>query len=297
MKSAMPSSVSSGYGAVLRTGIACIHYDYIVIIDGDGSYSAVDILRLWKNICMDKIIITTSWDDGPADNLRLTELLNKYNLKATFYLAKNHIGKAENEIKEIAKTQEIGAHTLTHPSLTEISLSKAEEEIKGSKDYLENLLSREVKMFSYPRGLYNEEIKELVKRAGFIGARTVKTFNSQPPKDFFSWDPTIHLYPHPFRKRDAKTFHLSRHLLDPFWQNFSGLVKWNLSPSAYLNWPVLAKATFDYVYKNGGVWHLWGHCIEIEKYNMWSDLENIFIYIKGFDNVKFLTNGDYLQQL
>ncbi len=246
---------------------------------------------------MYKIVVTTSWDDGDASNLKLAELLNKYNLKATFYLAKDYLGQAENEIKEIAKTQEIGAHTLTHPSLTEISLEEGKKEIKGSKDYLENLLGKEVKMFCYPRGFYNEKVKELVKQAGFLGARTVKVFNSQMPQDFFSWNPTIHLYPHPFRKRDAKTLHLSRHLLDPFCRNFSGLVKWRLPLSAYLSWLDLAKTTFDYVYKNGGVWHLWGHCFEIEKYNMWSDLENIFIYIKSFDKVKFLTNSDYLEQL
>lgn len=245
---------------------------------------------------MSKITVTFSWDDGHPNNLKLVELLNKYNLKATFYLAKDYLGQAEDEIKEIAKTQEIGAHTLTHPILTKISQEEAWQEIKGSKDYLENILGQQIKMFCYPRGFYNEKIKELVRRAGFIGARTVKTFNSQPPRDLFSWDPTLQLYPHPFRRRDAKTLHLSRHLLDPFCRNFSGLVKWHLPFPAYLSWPALAKATFDYVYKNGGTWHLWGHCFEIEKYNMWSDLENIFAYIKNFDNVEFLTSSDYLER-
>lgn len=251
---------------------------------------------------MKKVIVTTSWDDVHKLNLKLVELLNKFNLKGTFYIALDNNNYYENrneleeEIREISQSQEIGAHTLTHPTLTEINLNQAKKEIADSKKWLEDLLSQPIKMFSYPRGIYNDEIKNLVKKAGFIGARTVKIFNCQCPDDFFAWLPTLQIYPHPFRRRDAKTLHWSRHLLDPLKQRLPGLVKWHLPPFAYFNWFALARATFDYVKKEGGIWHLWGHSWEIERYQMWNDLEKIFSYINNFKEIEFLTNSQVLER-
>ena len=35
-------------------------------------------------------IITTSWDDGHPLDFKLAELLNKYNLKGTFYIPRSN---------------------------------------------------------------------------------------------------------------------------------------------------------------------------------------------------------------
>ena len=247
---------------------------------------------------MKEIIITTSWDDSHPKNLKLVELLNKYNLKGTFYLNKNcDSGYSEDEIIKISLSQEIGAHSLSHSDLTRIKLSQAKKEIFGSKEWLETLINKPVKVFAYPFGFYNDRIKKIVKQAGYIGARTARSFNHQYPKDFFAWHPTIQIYPYPFRKRNAKTLHWSSHLLDPLWRNFSGFIGWRLPIIAYLSWSNLAEATFDYVYKNGGIWHFWGHCCELERYNMWQDMEKIFDYVSGRENVFYLTNGQLLDKL
>lgn len=250
---------------------------------------------------MKKTILTTSWDDGHSKNLKLVEVLNKYKLRGTFYVDKkdrdNGYNQSEDEIIEISLTQEIGAHSLTHPDLTKIDLNQIKREIFGSKEWLENLISKPVRVFAYPFGFYNEEIKKTLKEAGFIGARTVKSFNCQFPKDFFAWNPTIHIYPYPFRKRDAKTFHWSFHLLDPLQRNFFGFIKWRLPFTAYSSWFNLARATFDSVCENGGIWHLWGHCFEIEKYNMWQDLEKIFEYVANQKKVLYLTNSQVLEKI
>jgi peptidoglycan/xylan/chitin deacetylase (PgdA/CDA1 family) len=36
---------------------------------------------------MNKVTVTTSWDDGHILDVKLSELLKKYNLKGTFYIA------------------------------------------------------------------------------------------------------------------------------------------------------------------------------------------------------------------
>jgi peptidoglycan/xylan/chitin deacetylase (PgdA/CDA1 family) len=64
-----------------------------------------------------------------------------------------------------------GAHTVTHPVLTNLSLNQAKFEIIESKKNIEKRLDKTVTTFSYPNGLandYNSEIVKILKENGFI---------------------------------------------------------------------------------------------------------------------------------
>jgi hypothetical protein len=66
---------------------------------------------------------------------------------------------------------EIGAHTVTHPILTETSASQVRVELAENKRYLETLVGEAVTSFAYPNGNpsrdYRREHVELVREAGF----------------------------------------------------------------------------------------------------------------------------------
>lgn len=62
---------------------------------------------------------------------------------------------------------EIGAHTLSHPRLTQLKPQQAFEEIKNSKTSLEKGLHTEVISFAYPYGDYDNNTEALVQQAGF----------------------------------------------------------------------------------------------------------------------------------
>jgi peptidoglycan/xylan/chitin deacetylase (PgdA/CDA1 family) len=59
--------------------------------------------------------------------------------------------------------------------------SKAIEELRGSREYLEGILSKPVSYFSYPFSRANKNVKELVRTAGYraavigIGANTLSS--------------------------------------------------------------------------------------------------------------------------
>jgi peptidoglycan/xylan/chitin deacetylase (PgdA/CDA1 family) len=79
------------------------------------------------------------------------------------------------QIKDwLATGQEIGSHTMTHPRLTQISVSQAREEIFGSKKALEQTFGRAVEHFCYPYGDWSPEIRDLVQEAGYKSACTTK---------------------------------------------------------------------------------------------------------------------------
>jgi peptidoglycan/xylan/chitin deacetylase (PgdA/CDA1 family) len=65
---------------------------------------------------------------------------------------------------------EVGAHTVNHPSLSQLSQPMQQQEIQASKFELEKLLGREIKSFAYPHGSYNQETIDLVEKAGFSSA-------------------------------------------------------------------------------------------------------------------------------
>jgi peptidoglycan/xylan/chitin deacetylase (PgdA/CDA1 family) len=247
---------------------------------------------------MGKIFITTSWDDGHKLDIKLSELLTKYGLAGTFYIAKDFEGRLKDEdIMEISKNHEIGAHTITHPNLLKISEDEARKEITESKQWLEALLGNKIEMFCYPFGRFDNNIAGLVEKAGFLGARTVEKFLYKLPKNLFSMGTTIQIYPFPFRKKNENNF-FWRHLLDPFLQDHSSIKRnFRIPISAFRNWSSMSKAIFDSVLQKGDYFHIWGHSWEIEKYGMWSDLENFLKYISHREDCVYLTNSDLLKKI
>lgn len=76
-----------------------------------------------------------------------------------------------NVIDMCTEGMNIGAHTVNHPILSNVSQVEARSEIIESKRYLENLLDDSVDAFAYPNGKpkidYLPEHVEIVRNAGF----------------------------------------------------------------------------------------------------------------------------------
>ena len=229
------------------------------------------------------LVVTTSWDDGSVSDIKISDLLEKYSLQATFYITKSYRYIERpltiEEIIELGKKHEIGAHTLTHPDLDKISIESAKDEILGSMEYLENLLDCDVKMFCYPNGRYNGEIKKIVKDAGFIGARTCSHGDFGMPNDPYEWQITLHAS----KGSPLTTFKI--------WKTN------RLSVKSLMDWEIRAKLLFDLALEKGGIYHLWGHAGEIEEKNDWDKLERVFKYVSNRDGVRYATNGKVLEGL
>jgi peptidoglycan/xylan/chitin deacetylase (PgdA/CDA1 family) len=77
-----------------------------------------------------------------------------------------------DEVARLAESKliDVGAHTVTHPVLSTLSISMQREEILGSKTRLEEILGRQVTGFAYPFGSqrdYTPETVRLAREAGF----------------------------------------------------------------------------------------------------------------------------------
>jgi peptidoglycan/xylan/chitin deacetylase (PgdA/CDA1 family) len=78
------------------------------------------------------------------------------------------------ELQRLAASDlvEIGAHTVSHPRLPELALAAQQREIRGSRDFLAEVLGRRPTSFAYPHGLQRAATRRIVRESGFARACT-----------------------------------------------------------------------------------------------------------------------------
>lgn len=159
-----------------------------------------------------KKAITFSFDDGVSQDVRLIELLDKYNLKATFNLNSARLGLSAtmeisgvtvshnkvkpNEIKEIYKNHEVAAHTLSHPDLTALDEETIIYQVERDRVALSELCGYEVVGMAYPGGGVNSDdrVANIIKNhTGIKYARTItSTYSFEKQNNFFRFNPTVY---------------------------------------------------------------------------------------------------------
>jgi len=224
--------------------------------------------------------VVTSWDDGHVLDKKMAALLTQHGVKGTFYVApQDHELASEERLtpeqaRTLSTTHEIGAHTVHHQHLTTLGDAEAAYEIEESKRVLEGVIGTPVTSFCYPAGKYAMRHVKMVERAGFTNARTVKRFATSLRRSMFELPTSIHTYDHWLdvwgvlklaRFRPLRFFYLYRH------------------------WDRQAKALFDRVQREGGVFHLWGHSEEVERHGDWDRLKEVLQYIGGREGVAYST--------
>ena len=119
----------------------------------------------------------TSWDDGHPFDLRIAELLAKHGLRGTFYVpaASERGTMSPGQLRDLAASFEIGAHTLGHPVLTALDDAQARREIIGARRPLCHVLPP-------PKGRYGRRYGHIVRQAGYLGLRSAELASLEFPR-------------------------------------------------------------------------------------------------------------------
>ena len=98
----------------------------------------------------------------------ILDILDKYNAKATFFLVGSWIDDNEDLVKEIHnRGHEIGNHSNTHTSFTEISKENKEDELLITSTKIKNITGDDVNLFRPPFGNVDKETIDVCKSLGY----------------------------------------------------------------------------------------------------------------------------------
>lgn len=79
----------------------------------------------------------------------------------------------------------IGAHSATHPHLSQLDHDQRDSQIRHVKQDLEDMLGQEIRHFAYPFGDYDEDICDRVRRAGFVSAVATQRARADQAGDIY----------------------------------------------------------------------------------------------------------------
>lgn len=114
-----------------------------------------------------KVAITFDVSLGNDNMNKILDILDKYNIKATFFLVGEWIDSHPDEVKEIYKRgHEIGNHSDKHPDMTKLSKNEIIEDMDINDAKIRNLTGSGTKLFRCPSGSYNNLVVQTVESTG-----------------------------------------------------------------------------------------------------------------------------------
>lgn len=204
-------------------------------------------------------ILTMSYDDGKISDRRLVELFNKYGIRGTFHINAGYLNNdklmriADTEVCQMYKNHEISAHGYTHQSLGIAPKEQMVQEVWKDRLALESIAGYPVRGMSYPNGMYNDTVVDVLKACGIEYCRVVETTGEfSMPQDFMRWKGTCH--------HKQNLIETGRRFLE----------------QPYKNRPHLM--------------YVWGHSLEFDKDNNWDLIEEFCSMMSNKEDIWYATN-------
>ena len=225
-----------------------------------------------------KKAMTFSYDDGITQDIRLIELLNKYDLKCTFNLNSellsqngmlirndlriSHYKIHKDDVRHVYEGHEVAVHTLTHPNLTQCADAEVIRQVETDRLNLSELVGYEVVGMAYPCGGVNnnDHVADLIKKnTGVQYSRTITTNSSfDIQENLYRLNPTV--------------YHL----------DFDEMME-------------LGKKFVELKPTTPKVFYIWGHSYEMDfGADYWVKLEDFFKLISNREDIFYGTNKDVL---
>jgi len=111
-------------------------------------------------------LVALTYDDGPNPpyTLQILDILDKYSVKATFFL----VGENVRTYPEVARTivqrgHQVGNHTFHHEDLLKLNRTQMDKEIDATTDLIEAATGVSPKVFRPPHGFRDPVVLEQAK--------------------------------------------------------------------------------------------------------------------------------------
>ncbi len=115
-----------------------------------------------------KIAISFDAAWGAEDFPKIIEILDKHNVKTTFFMTGEWVEKYPDCVKLLVKKgHDLGNHSATHPDMTTLSKEKQREEIMSVHNKVKELTGYEMELFRPPYGAYNNDVIRTCYEVGY----------------------------------------------------------------------------------------------------------------------------------
>jgi peptidoglycan/xylan/chitin deacetylase (PgdA/CDA1 family) len=117
--------------------------------------------------------LALTFDDGPndRDTPALLDLLDKYEVKATFFMVGRHVAARPEIARAVARAGHIiGNHTATHPNLLFCSADQVRAQLLACREAIESTVGNHSNLFRPP---YGRRRPQVIKTATELGFSTV----------------------------------------------------------------------------------------------------------------------------
>ena len=223
--------------------------------------------------------VTFSYDDAARSDIRLVEIFNKYNMKATFNINSALIANdssdwhlTKDEIKEyiIGSGHEIAVHGKFHLAPGKLRPVDIIREFFECRNELEDMFDMIIRGMAYPNsgirviqnGSTYENIRNCLENIDIAYSRTLGGDNNLflLPNDWYNWVPSAH--------------HDNINIFE-YIERFKGISN-NESDYNDTRYPRL--------------FYIWGHSFEFNRNDNWDRIEKICSELSGQDDVWYATN-------
>jgi peptidoglycan/xylan/chitin deacetylase (PgdA/CDA1 family) len=184
-----------------------------------------------------------SFDDYCIENYKVTKLLLKYDLFATFFIELEKNGDRRKPFEQIKAISDmgfdIGCHSIDHTILRDVNSYEQDLQIIYAKSLVESVTGKSCTWYCPPKGRYDDTVINKILNAGFTYIRTVDVLDTDDIVEGIN-KTTIHVYPR---------------------KEYKGI-----------DWLTRSNEYIDY---GTGTFKLWAHGWEVEKYDNWNKLEQV----------------------
>lgn len=122
------------------------------------------------SVATDEKKISLSFDAawGAEDFPKIIEVLDKHNVKTTFFMTGEWVEKYPDCVKLLVeKGHDLGNHSASHPDMTTLSKDAQKEQIMKVHNAVKELTSYEMELFRPPYGAYNNEVIRTCYEVGY----------------------------------------------------------------------------------------------------------------------------------
>ena len=141
---------------------------------GNASFDELQQYHAYYAQKTDKKVIYLTFDCGYENGYteQILDPLKNHNAKACFFVTQTYIRDNAEIVKRMKEEgHQVGNHTVTHPSMPEISVEKQIKELRDCEEYMKEATGYDMDLyFRPPSGEYSEQLLQL---ASDLGYRTI----------------------------------------------------------------------------------------------------------------------------